>query len=247
MKNTLVILCLLLSLTSVYAGEWRPYVGVAGLMDIPGKVLSLENPIRLRWDPLYACPGTQFDLGVSIKNHEFYVAYHFSNSSDLSDQYDYSYKHSDNILISVDQTTTKSWHEKKYLLGYRLYPIHSKNQRLDLIIGTALEMILSKEKSSRTETRYQSTINPDLSPSSDIYWTEKYNLVLGGRAEPGVMIESGFSIRAYSGINAVFLSQIHLYEMQKLNFESTTNWYWNGMLITPSFVFQLRYTLGKDN
>jgi hypothetical protein len=245
MKRTLLILLLFIGLTSVYANEWRPYVGVAGLVAFPVKIT--RNDPNLDWDPLYVCPGTQFDFGIRIHNHEFYLGYFVSNSADQKESNNSDFRTDNYTYISAYSSKTKSWHEKRYMFGYRLYPIHEQNHRFDLILGAALETQKADENVLVSKSLVKSTNYPNTLPVYENLSSDSYTDSKKGKMGAGIMVESGFSAEVYRGLQLVFLSQVHFY-MHKIKQQQQS---WtpedDSKVITPSFVFQLRYTFGKNN
>ena len=121
MKRCLLLVCLLVS-SPAFAEGWKPIVGATAKFDfiINGNSWDV-NPAH--WWVVRLNRVSQFDVGVRKDKHEFYVAYHLSNSTTDRDFFAQTVWY-DTTKREIWNNYSEFWESsKRAIAGYRFWPI----------------------------------------------------------------------------------------------------------------------------
>ena len=246
MKHLIIALPVVLCMATLGFGrEWRPFVGISGLLDFQTETNTLIHPFRVRFNPIYVSPGTQFDLGIRSRNHEVYAAYHLSNSHENS--------YGSGVTTPINDSTYKSeyWHnadsraERRILFGYRYHPVSSEKAMLAPIVGGALTVGRSGYRVRESHEEIEYTTHPSDSGvpyDSWVIWQYSAGITLSTPVNIGAMVEIGVSASVWNGMQILLLTQVHYFEAHFIERE-----YWQFFgpnkfyMIVPSGMLQLRY------
>jgi hypothetical protein len=242
MKCIVTILLVVVISTAGRAGEWKAFVGYGGVMDIPTRVDYWKSPFGFETTPLYVCAGTQFELGIRKKNHEFYAGFHFSGSRWNESWSGRQQQINDSTWRYTSYENKNAWHERRVLLGYRFHPQGSSF--VSPIVGAGIG-IGQTEKRYHDES-YTAEFVLDTLTGGMHSWRNISSMVTETSNYPplnvGVLIEAGVSLHIKGSADVIVLAQMHGYVERYPSWFGMTDW---EDILIPSFVVQARYTFGK--
>jgi hypothetical protein len=242
-----LILVSILSL-SAFARAWRPFVGVGGVAEIPIRGYDLLGHAGDNHDAYAARKGTQFEFGVRSRGHEFYAAYHFTNSrvSESRSVQDTEIEDSLSHYILLQDIRQDSYRERLFILGYRYEPAARPHDVVRPIMGGGLGIDVTTYRFARQnlETDYTYHTGDWLADTLHVSSSE------GTRRSqplPGILLEFGLALSVWRPIDLLVMSGLYAhaerYEINSGYFEASYSTYY---LLTPSLSAKVRYVFGKS-
>jgi len=252
LKRILFALSFLLSVAPLAAGDWHPFVGVAGLWETP--TWKQRWTPSESWQAQFMNLGGQADAGVLWGRHEFYLGYHASESPVKEENYSVNVQATVDSNIYFEKSQADKWRERRVFLGYRHHFGGVESPRVHAILGAALSLGQSHwsyDEIYRT-TRYGFVRDSGSGHYFNVQTMFRTLLARNSDLLPGLVLEFGASVPLLSRLEALMLTQCHVYrevfpEAQTMIGEGIVigygrERYW---MLMPSIALQLRYTFGQ--
>ena len=235
---------ILLFVSPAFAAEWRPYVGIGGLLEQP---LPYVGNLTEAWEPVLPSPGMQLEAGVLVGRNEWYLAYHSSKSPTLSQRrttYAWEFTNDGWVEIQTYNYDETSWTESRTQIGFRRNLGAAPDARWQPVIGAALSL----GKSTLDEYRLNRVLKftspsgggPDqvdtlYDAGKADFWSSDFS--------PGIALEFGVKAKVVGRFEASLLADVHAYwtDFREPDFwyEGTVGDYYH--VVTPSLSLLLRY------
>jgi hypothetical protein len=236
-KHILIIFSIALTVLPARADEWKAFVGYGGVLDMRQYSNGYQIPIS---------SGSQFELGIRSKNHEWYVAYHQS-SSDWQQPSSFGkltiINDSTDIYERYNNDVKSAAH--RILLGYRFHPTRSGNYAP--LVGIALNIGRNESARHNYYTKTEEFLGSPRYSNYRYVVLEEKNTVSSESSllTPSFLVEFGISRHLIYGLDAVALAQLNFLVIINDDYFSDKHHYEADGYLMPSGVLQLRYTFGR--
>ncbi len=245
MKHFTLIFCLIVFTTIANADEWRPYVGVGGMM---GTISATNYSVshKLQWSPVNSCTGPHYELGLYKGSREWYAAISTVHTPDHVTHTGGTYfRLNDSTYISQHGRDSESWIERWLEVGYRYHP-RAKNAMVNPVIGGGIGFGITRWRYNGYSSTVRNIVDSlGMLIEQEVISSYANQESFSSTLRYGGVLEVGASISLGHRIEALLLAQLYGHYMktsdQQLNFFNSSRF--NSIFFVQTFGFQLQYRL----
>ena len=224
--------------TGSFAANWRPYVGVGGLMEQP---IPFDNSNR-EFAP--HAPGACIEAGLQNEQLEWYVAYYASQSQTITETQSAAFfiwaddELHESYVITEQRTSWRNW---RVTAGVRRYVLSNASVSWSVLIGGAINVgdyeFLQRQSGVIQEYNY-----PAPNAGTDRFASSHYR---ASDMLPGITTEFGLRTKPSPGVQIMFLARtdwyLNVYDVAVPSaYDSQTEQH-TYVVVNPSLALQLRY------